>query len=252
VTEFALELAFLDGHLQVPAAAVLAGNRARQWMKRLLGRDRPVRWGNLRRTRPLSENYGFERGTPIDRLYIERFLDRHAGDVHGRVLEVRDSYYTLKYGGDRVTSAEIVDVDRANHDATLIADLAEPDSLPPGRYDCAIVTQTLQYLGRPEVGLGNIWASLAPGGVALITTPCVARIDPDFDGDLWRLTPRGLEELLRTASAWTELEVSAYGNVLTSVAFLMGVTGEELHEGELADGDEDFPLIACARAQKPG
>jgi hypothetical protein len=35
---------------------------------------RSVRWGNLRRLRPFSDRYGCDRGTPIERYYIERFL----------------------------------------------------------------------------------------------------------------------------------------------------------------------------------
>ena len=31
-------------------------------------------WGNLRRLRPFSVYYGFDRGTPVDRYYLDRFL----------------------------------------------------------------------------------------------------------------------------------------------------------------------------------
>ena len=54
-----------------------------------------VRRLGLRRTEPISRAYGFDRGTPVDRHYIEAFLQRHApspdysaGDIRGRVLEV--------------------------------------------------------------------------------------------------------------------------------------------------------------------
>src|SRR3712207_5592488 len=46
----------------------------------------PVDFGDLRRTRPLSAQWGFDRGLPIDRYYIEGFLSANAADVGGCVL----------------------------------------------------------------------------------------------------------------------------------------------------------------------
>src|SRR5215210_6981680 len=86
-----------------PKPAMPVRARAKRWAKILLGRERPIVWGTLRRTRPLSANYGLERGTPVDRVYIERFLKTHAEDIHGRVLEIRDPRYTRAFGNDRVT-----------------------------------------------------------------------------------------------------------------------------------------------------
>jgi len=37
-----------------------------------------VRLGGLNRIEPISRNYGFNRGTPVDPHYIEAFLQRHA------------------------------------------------------------------------------------------------------------------------------------------------------------------------------
>src|SRR5262249_51767928 len=51
-------------------------------------RRRPLDLGDLRRLTPIDPNWGFERGTPIDRVYVERFVGEHAGDIRGRVLEI--------------------------------------------------------------------------------------------------------------------------------------------------------------------
>jgi hypothetical protein len=117
----------------------------------------PVRWGSLRRTRPLSTNYGYDRGKPVDRAYIERFLEANARDIRGRVLEVRDPRYTVAYGGDRVTSSDVLDIDSTNQDATVVADLGSPASLPEGRFDCVIIIQTLQYVHRSETAIENLY-----------------------------------------------------------------------------------------------
>lgn len=252
MTELALDSVVLGEQLPLAAEAVL-WTRARRLAKFLLRPNRRVRWGNLRRQQPLSPYYGYDRGNPVDRHYIERFLAARAGDIRGRVLEVRDPRYTRAFGGDRVVSSDVVDVDETNEEATVIADLAKPGSLPAGVFDCAIVTQTLQYVSRPVVAVENLFQALAPGGVVMISVPCAARIDPDNPAtDLWRMTPRGLGELIRRGGTWDDVDVRQFGNVLTSVAFLYGLAADELADRELAEHDEDFPLVACAWARKPG
>jgi len=57
-----------------------------------------IRFGSLRRVMPISRKWGFDRGLPIDRYYIERFLSAHALDICGYVLEIQDNAYTRKFG----------------------------------------------------------------------------------------------------------------------------------------------------------
>ena len=71
-----------------------ARERARRLRQRLRRFVRPAFLGTLRRTRPLSNDFGYDRGTPVDRYYIERFLAQHRSDVRGRVLEVKEPIYT--------------------------------------------------------------------------------------------------------------------------------------------------------------
>src|SRR5450759_3773496 len=56
--------------------------RIRRW-------GHPARLGVRHRTSPFSEVHGFDRGTPVDRYYIERFLDQHREDIHGRFWKCR-------------------------------------------------------------------------------------------------------------------------------------------------------------------
>lgn len=162
-----------------------------------------------------------------------------------------DTKYTKAYGGSRVTTADVLDIQASNEKATVVADLSKPGSLPVGRFDCVLITQTLQYVRSPDTALENLWQALAPGGSALITVPCTSRVDPDaLDADRWRFTPLGLETLLRRNGEWAELEVYGFGSVLTSAAFLMGLAAEDLRDREVDEQDEFFPLVACARARK--
>src|SRR5216117_2974376 len=70
-------------------------DRLRRRLRRL---SRPARLGTLRRTTPLSHDFGYDRGTPIDRYYIERFLSDERCSIRGRVLEVKDTTYTDRFG----------------------------------------------------------------------------------------------------------------------------------------------------------
>lgn len=216
----------------------------------LRARRRP-RWGNLRRRRPFSERYGFDRGTPIDRTHLHRFFAANASDITGRVLEVKDPTFTSRYGTD-VERIDLVDIDPTNPAVTLLADLAEVGSLPAASYDCIVVPQTLQYVSDPGTAIANVWQALRPGGVALVSVPSIAPADPELaDVDRWRLTPRGLASLVETSCPGAEVSVTGFGNLVTSIGFLHGLAAEELTGTELDATDGRYPILACARVRRP-
>jgi peptidoglycan/xylan/chitin deacetylase (PgdA/CDA1 family) len=220
-------------------------------VRRNLPGRRP-RWGNLRRLRPFSDEFGFDRGTPVDRVYIERFLEAHRACIFGDVLEVQEPGYTRRYGGIRVRREHVVDIDAGNPRATIVADLCAPGSLPAAAYDCAIVTETLQLLADEHAALRNLHHALRPGGTLLLTIPCLSRQDPEaVESDRWRMLPLGLAERLARACPDAEIHVEGHGNLLASIAFLAGLAAEELRPAELDADDAAFPLIACARLTKP-
>src|SRR5918996_5335837 len=66
-----------------------------------------VRFCHLRRLKPFSSDYGYSRGLPIDRYYIEKFLSECAMDIRGHVLEIKHNKYTIKYGQARVTKSDV-------------------------------------------------------------------------------------------------------------------------------------------------
>jgi hypothetical protein len=125
---------------------------ARDALRRVPGLRRAVltaRFGNLSRTHPMTD-WGTGRGTPVDRWYIERYLQSHASAVAGRVLEVKMDAYASWLGASTV---EVVDIDPANARAGVVGDLCDAATLEPGRYDAAVVTQTLQFVSDPVAGL---------------------------------------------------------------------------------------------------
>ena len=107
------------------------------WAKRMLGHNPPpppgrVSFGDFSRTAPISQDFGFDRGTPIDRHYVEDFLTRNSGDIKGRVLEVGDDAYTRRFGGARVAQRDVLHVNEGAAGATIVGDMSVPGTLPRG------------------------------------------------------------------------------------------------------------------------
>jgi SAM-dependent methyltransferase len=212
----------------------------RRW-RRLL---RPAWPAFLRRTRPLSDYWGFDRGTPVDRHYIEGFLSEHRADIRGRVLEVQDSGYTDRFDSG-VEKRDVLDIDPANPRATIVADLSKLAGLPARAFDCFILTQTLHLIYDLPAAIRSCHHLLRPGGVLLVTGPAVSRVR---SGDFWRFTPASLSRLLE--ESFGQVTFRAYGNVLAATAFLSGMAKEEVPRRLLDKHDEHFPVIVAARAVK--
>ena len=212
-----------------------------------------VGFGDLRRLTPISREWGYDRGQPIDRHYIEHFLEQHAADVRGDVLEVGTNAYTRRFGSDRVSRSEVLHVSDEMPEVTLVADMTRPDSLPPDEFDCIILTQTLQFIYDCREALSTAYRALKPLGVLLVTVPGIAQVsraDMDRWGDYWRFTTLALQRLLEETCEDAHIEISGYGNVLSAIAFLQGLATEELGNEELGHVDPDFQLIVAARIAK--
>lgn len=229
-------------------------NRARDLARRATRRPAVGRvdFGDLRRTRPVSRWFGYDRGIPVDRRYIEDFLARHADDIRGRVLEVGDNAYTRRFGGDRVAASEVLHVDPAAPGVTYVADLTQGEGVPSDAFDCVVLTQTLHLIFDMPAALRTLHRVLRPGGVLLLTVPGVSSVDQGEWGGtwFWSLTPASLGRLLSDAFGADGVALEAHGNVLTATAFLHGLAAEELSEEEFAVADPSYPVIVAARVAK--
>jgi SAM-dependent methyltransferase len=211
---------------------------------------KPGPLGTLRRMAPLSDCWGYDRGTPTDRYYIERFLDHHRSDIRGCVLEVKDSTYTDRYG-TKIEHLDIVDRDPANPHATIIADLSAADSIASDSFDCFVLTQTLQFIYDVRAAVAHAHRILRPGGVLLVTVPCISKIaDEPGTVDCWRFTVASCSLLFGGHFGAENVAVRPYGNLLTAIAFLLGMAQEELSPEDFNVQDEAFPLIVGVRAIK--
>jgi SAM-dependent methyltransferase len=212
-----------------------------------------VRFGNLRRLKPISGDWGLERGQPIDRYYIEGFLARQAADIQGCVLEIGDNTYTRRFGQEWVSGSVVLHVAEQKEHVTLIGSLTEPNSIPAAAFDCLIVTQTLQFIYDVPTAVRTIYQALKPGGVALITVPGISQIsryDMDRWGHYWSFTTRSMEGLFGEHFPMANVQIKAHGNVLAAVAFLHGLAAEELAPAELDWVDPEYQLLITVRAVK--
>jgi SAM-dependent methyltransferase len=244
------------GGLRRRVAAVLPRQRA-EWLMRP-GRDRVppvgrVRVGDLRRLRPISDSFGFDRGLPVDRYYIERFLARNASEILGRVLEVGDDGYTRKFGGPRVTRRDVLHVTGGNPRATFVGDVTDPRVLPDNAFNCIIFTQTLQLIYDVRAAVVQLHRALAPGGVALVTAPGISQIDRgEWENTwFWSFTPTAMERLFGDVFGSDAVMVRRYGNVFAATMFLQGLAVEELDTRDLEPIDRAYPVIVSVRARKP-
>jgi hypothetical protein len=212
-----------------------------------------VNFGDFGLVEPIGRKFGGDRGTPLDRYYIEGFLKRHAGDIEGRVAEIGDDFYTRKFGGDRVWHSDIIDAPTSlNPQATVRVDLQKPHQIEADRFDCMIVTQTLHMIYDLHGALSTIHRALTPRGVVLATVPGITPID-EHDGPerwFWSMTQSAARRLFEEHFGADRVVVEQFGNVLAATAFLQGLAFEEVETSDLDKADPLYPVITGIRACK--
>lgn len=212
-----------------------------------------VRLGDLRRTDPISRSYGYDRGTPIDRYYIERFLKAHAEDIRGRVLEVGEDMYSSAIGGSAVRKVEILHAHPGNPAASYVADIGTGRGLPAATFDAIVMTQTLQLVYDLRAALALLHDALVPGGVLLTTMPGISQLPVDewAENWYWSFTDRSVRRLFGEVFPADHFSVEVHGNVLASVGFLHGLADWELSREELDRRDPLYQLLITVRARRP-
>jgi SAM-dependent methyltransferase len=235
---------YVPSRLRVTLERVRAARRDAAWRK-------PRDLGELRRTTPFS-TWGSSRGGPIDRVYIERFMQQHADDIQGRALEIAGDEYIRSYGTG-VRQTDILDIFPDNPRATIVADLADAPNIPDDSFDCVLVTQVLSWIYDIRAPLRTVYRILAPNGVLLATTPGICRIAPveaKLFGQWWHLTAMSAKRVAEEIFGEGNVEVQTYGNVLAAAGWLFGLGQYDLTAEELAVNDPAFELVVGIRAVK--
>jgi SAM-dependent methyltransferase len=219
-------------------------------VRRRLAGSPAVDFGSFGATEPFSREFGFDRGLPIDRYYIEGFLRRHAGDIRGHALEVEDDAYCRRFGGAHVTRQEVLHLHADAPGATLSGDLSAGGVLPEASLDCIVLTQTLHLIYDMAAAVAEIRRGLAPGGVALVTVPGISQVDAhDWGGTwFWSLTEHSAKRLFENVFGAGKVQVESFGNVYAATAFLHGLALEEVERRKLDVLDPCYPVIVAVRA----
>ena len=213
-----------------------------------------VSFGDLRRLTPISSNWGYDRGRPIDRYYIETFLTAHSQDIHGRVLEIGDNNYTREFGGDRVMESDVLNYQEGVPSTTIVGDLESAPQIPSNTFDCIILTQTLQLIYDVSAAVKTARRILKPGGILLATFPGISQTYDDLWADKWHwnFTVVSAQRLFAEVFSVENVTVQGFGNVLTATAFLHGLAVAELNQQELDYRDLGYEVVITVRALKEG
>lgn len=213
---------------------------------------KPVRWYDFRNTSPISSVFGLDRGLPIDRYYIEKFLSVNRRFIKGRVLEIGDNYYSRKFGNN-VTFFDVLHTEKKNNNVTIVGDLTNKSTLKENFVDCFLCTQTLNFIFDFKSAIEGIKYVLKPGGTALVTLAGICQIsqyDMDRWGDYWRFTTASAEKIFSNIFGGENVIIDFYGNVLSCIALLEGLSVEELEKDELNYKDKNYQLLITIIAKK--
>lgn len=210
-----------------------------------------IKKGDFDRITPFSIDFGYDRGGPIDRYYIDNFLLHNALSIKGRVLEIGDNFYTTKYGGSKVLKSDVLNIYECP-EATFVGDLSDAPHLPSNAFDCIILTQTLQFIYDYKNAIDTCYRILKHSGLLLLTVPGISNIDHDEWKDywLWSFTAKSIERILLESFSSENIQVQAHGNVLSATSFLYGMGVTELTNHQLNYSDPHYQLVITARAKK--
>lgn len=208
--------------------------------------------GDFDRTIPFSTEFGYDRGGPVDRYYIENFLQKESGSIRGRVMEIGDNAYTMQYGGGKVEKSDILHVNDTNPAATLIGDISNAPQIPDNSFDCIVLTQTLHLIYDFKGALETCHRILKPGGTLLLTVPGITPIDHGEWKETWywSFTDKAMQRLMAESFGKGQAAIETFGNVFTASAFLYGMGLPEVPKEKLEQHDPHFQVIITVKAIK--
>jgi SAM-dependent methyltransferase len=217
-------------------------------------RRRAGRPAGFLRAEPVSRKFGLDRGTAIDRAWIEGFLRRESHRIRGSVLEIGDPGYTRQFG-TAVTESHVLHATGESPDATIVGDLATGEGVPERAFDCIVLTQTLPFVYDVQRAVATCRRALRPGGAVLATLPGISQIsryDMDRWGDFWRFTDLSARRLFEAEFGAGRVEVAIHGSVGTACAFLLGLAAEEVPAALLDAVDPDYQVLITVVATASG
>jgi len=195
---------------------------------------------------PYSRTFGVERGSPVGRYYVEKFLRENADSVSGYCLEFGQDRYRSYF--PNATEYDVTDV-VARPGVRYICDIHEPVGMPRNHFNAIICTQVFEHLAHPDKAAKSLFELIAPGGVLLLTAPFINPVHKD-PTDFHRFTPDALEMIIKEAGFNIEV-VRFGGNALVGTGSLLGMVQEDFSTHELEQADPVYPYNVLIKASKP-
>lgn len=195
----------------------------------------------------ISNDFGFGRGTPVDRYYIHDFFCKKTKYISGDCLEFGDTTYIDKYGIDVNESVTFnySTVSSAVEDV-LTGDITQLYTLPQNKFDCIVCINVLNFIYDLPAAVLGLSQMLKPDGKIILTlagiSAHISRYDMDRWGDYWRLTDKAAIKLFEDAGFNVE-EVCAYGNAYACTAQINGFSVEDIELYELFPSHPDYQLV---------
>lgn len=195
-------------------------------------------------TAPRSVHFGFDRGTPIDRKYINDFLLSRKNLVRGRCLEIGAPEYCEMLGVPSFDTY-VLGANVSAGSRNIPGDLSDISTLPTVKFDTFICTQTLNFIFDFPLAIENARKLINLGGSFIGTVSGVAQVsvyDAERWGDFYRFTPEAIAKHLHKHFATVDIVV--YGNHYALMNYLTGHAFEDLKQPqEIWSSDQRFPMI---------
>ncbi len=176
-------------------------------------------------------------------------MEKNAYVIKGACLEITDTAYIQKYGKEKVSKADALDINTNNKVANIYGDLRDIKQIADETYDCLIITQTFVMIDDYPAAIKECHRILKKGGYILVTMPCLGPVW-NIDHHHWRWTRASGEYIFNKYFPHDELEVKTYGNALAGQCFWVGMALEEMNKKELDYNDQYFPVIVSIKARK--
>lgn len=219
-----------------------------EYILELKRKAHPVNTENfLKQSEPVSKVFGLDRGTPIDRYYIEQFIDVQSKKIGylQRILEVGEDTYSRRFFRSDTIQYDILD-----HLSGM--DLTMPKTLPASNYDVFICTQVFNFIYDVRAAIKGAYYVLKPGGVLIATVAGnisqVSSYDRDRWGDYWRFTSLGIKLLID--ETFGSSEIISYGNAMAATSFVQGMAFEEVNREILDIKDDNYSILIGIFARK--
>ena len=195
-----------------------------------------------------SNDFGFRRGTPIDRYYIENFLNFSKDYINGNVLEFGDSFYYNKLSICNNSSCDIFTSEMDNRNDGIIrihGDLSDVHYSLFSKYDCIICTNVLNFIFDINAAILGIYNILKPGAVCIVTlagySTHISRYDYEKWGDYWRFSDKGAIKLFE--KYFEIIFIKNYGNFYSATAQMSGFSIEELEIEKINSNEKDYTML---------